>query len=480
MGSLQENQKFCEYLEKSVTPFHCVLNSEKILNQNGFCELNTESKWKLKKGGKYYWKFNDSYLFAFSVGTMWSEGQGFKLAAAHGDSPCFRIRSGKDKRMGQYVFLNTEGYGGANFTSWIDRPLSVAGRVCLKSKYDKKVDVRILDMERAIAIIPGLAVHFTKEDYEYQEKNSKRIPLFAITENTEMSDKMFEKMVADELEVEPEDILDYELYVYHYAKSEIIGMKEELLASPRLDNQTGTYGIIQAIAGTENETGISAAVIFDNEEVGNISKNGAFSRVTSTILKLIYNLFIWSDDVHCDLMRTNQKYIPVASICDYKKIVTLTSLSKTFNLAGLYITNIIFEDIEMKEKYVQKCLGASASPFDIVLVETAYTRCENWLIQLREYLDDNLKWAVERLRRNIPGVKCTMPEGSYIIWVDFEKCGMSEEEVRSRIIDKANVMLSRGIKAAPGKGNYSYRICAGVSRSVLEKAVNRIIEVFQK
>lgn len=143
-------------------------------------------------------------------------------------------------------------------------------------------------MERAIAIIPGLAVHFTKEDYEYQEKNSKRIPLFAITENTEMSDKMFEKMVADELEVEPEDILDYELYVYHYAKSEIIGMKEELLASPRLDNQTGTYGIIQAIAGTENETGISAAVIFDNEEVGNISKNGAFSRVTSTILKLIY------------------------------------------------------------------------------------------------------------------------------------------------------------------------------------------------
>lgn len=186
MGSLQENQKFCEYLEKSVTPFHCVLNSEKILNQNGFCELNTESKWKLKKGGKYYWKFNDSYLFAFSVGTMWSEGQGFKLAAAHGDSPCFRIRSGKDKRMGQYVFLNTEGYGGANFTSWIDRPLSVAGRVCLKSKYDKKVDVRILDMERAIAIIPGLAVHFTKEDYEYQEKNSKRIPLFAITENTEM------------------------------------------------------------------------------------------------------------------------------------------------------------------------------------------------------------------------------------------------------------------------------------------------------
>ena len=169
---------------------------------------------------------------------------------------------GKDKRMGQYVFLNTEGYGGANFTSWIDRPLSVAGRVCLKSKYDKKVDVRILDMERAIAIIPGLAVHFTKEDYEYQEKNSKRIPLFAITENTEMSDKMFEKMVADELKVEPEDILDYELYVYHYAKSEIIGMKEELLASPRLDNQTGTYGIIQAIAGTENETGISAVKVY--------------------------------------------------------------------------------------------------------------------------------------------------------------------------------------------------------------------------
>ena len=92
MGSLQESPKFREYLEKSVTPFHCVLNSEEILNQKGFCKLNTETKWKLKKGGKYYWKFNDSYLFAFSVGTMWSEGQGFRLAAAHGDSPCFRIK----------------------------------------------------------------------------------------------------------------------------------------------------------------------------------------------------------------------------------------------------------------------------------------------------------------------------------------------------------------------------------------------------
>ena len=246
-------------------------------------------------------------------------------------------------------------------------------------------------------------------------------------------------------------------------KNKIISVNNELQS-----RKTGQYEYIPKVAAYLN--------INPHNPIGRAWKKEELNRVVHICRK--HNLFIWSDDVHCDLMRTNQKYIPVASICDYKKIVTLTSLSKTFNLAGLYITNIIFEDIEMKEKYVQKCLGASASPFDIVLVETAYTRCENWLIQLREYLDDNLKWAVERLRRNIPGVKCTMPEGSYIIWVDFEKCGMSEEEVRSRIIDKANVMLSRGIKAAPGKGNYSYRICAGVSRSVLEKAVNRIIEVF--
>lgn len=210
--------------------------------------------------------------------------------------------------------------------------------------------------------------------------------------------------------------------------------------------------------------------------IGRAWKKEELERVIEICKK--HHLAIWTDDVHCDLMRMDKQYIPIASLSDYKEIVTLTSLSKTFNLAGLYITNIIFQNTEMKKRYLQKCLGTSTTPFDIVLVETAYTKCEDWVLQLREYLDESLKWTVEKFRSEISGIKCTMPEGSYIIWLDFENCGKTEEDVRHRIIEKANVMLSRGIGAAPGKGGYCYRVCAGVSRNVLEKSVNRIIHAF--
>lgn len=288
MDSMYSDSKFKEFVEKSVTPFHCMLYSEKILKEKGFCELKSGVRWKLERGGKYYWIFNDSYLFAFSVGRKWCEGQGFRIATAHGDSPCFRVRSGADKQLGEYIFLNTEGYGGANFTSWIDRPLSVAGRVSVKSNDYMKPQSKIFDFERAVAIIPSIPVHFTKEDYEFQRKNSKRIPLFGIGENKEMSGKMFERAVADKLNIKPEDILDYELYAYHSAKCEIVGINGEMLVGPRLDNQTGVYGIISALSMAENKEGICAAVIFDNEEVGNISKNGAFTNMTNMILRLIY------------------------------------------------------------------------------------------------------------------------------------------------------------------------------------------------
>lgn len=190
------------------------------------------------------------------------------------------------------------------------------------------------------------------------------------------------------------------------------------------------------------------------------------------------HLQIWSDDVHCDLMRKGKSYIPVASVSDYERIITFTSLSKTFNLSGLYITNVIFGSEEMKNRYLEKNSSNGPSPFDIAAVKAAYTKCGEWLDALRAYLDGNIEWAAQYLEDNIPGLTCTRPEGSYILWIDFEGCGRSEEEIQHLILEKANVVLSKGKTTDLEGGRFCYRACVGTSRNVLEKAMKRIAEAF--
>lgn len=281
-------EKFFDFVEKSTTPYQCVENCVDILRSRGFNQLDFSGDIDIKKGESYYFQYNGSYLFAFVVGKSYKIGQGFRMAAAHGDSPCFRIKSNMDKKCEGYVFLNTEGYGGANFTNWLDRPLSIAGRISVESGNVFKPQIFNLDFQMPMAIIPSLAVHFSKTDNEYQIHNSKRLPLYSLDDEKELSGSALEYAISEKMHIKPEQILDYELYVYHAASCEKIGLHQELIASPRLDNQTGVYGLIQAITNAERDNGINAIVIFDGEEVGNISKGGAFSNVTEMIWKRIY------------------------------------------------------------------------------------------------------------------------------------------------------------------------------------------------
>lgn len=290
--------KFFDFIQKSTTPYHCVENSIDLLREAGFEEVFPDSGMQVEKGKKYYFQRNGSYLFAFTVGEDYEPGNGFRMAAAHDDSPCFRVKSHAEKILEDYAFLNTEGYGGANFTNWLDRPLSIAGRISVESEHIFRPHTFHFDLKEPAVIIPGLAVHFTKTDNEYQTRNSVRLPLYSVDKRGNFPDNGLRRLISEKLDIDPEQILDYELYVYNPAPCEKIGIHKEMTASPRLDDLTGVYGVLQGLMRAEQSRSVNAAVIFDNEEVGNISKNGAFSNATEMLWKMVYKALGYEERVY--------------------------------------------------------------------------------------------------------------------------------------------------------------------------------------
>ena len=157
-----------------------------------------------------------STIFAFTVGENFEAGDSFRIAASHGDFPGFQIKPNAGMENGGYLQLNTEGYGGAILSTWLDRPLSVAGRVVLKSNDVFKPEVRLLDMKKPVLIIPNLAIHFNREMNKGVElrKQVEMIPFYGMA-SEKMTQGAFLSYLAEELGVEKDDILDYELMIYN-------------------------------------------------------------------------------------------------------------------------------------------------------------------------------------------------------------------------------------------------------------------------
>jgi aspartyl aminopeptidase len=190
---------------------------------------------------------------------------------------------------GGYLQLNTEGYGGAILSSWLDRPLSVAGRVVLKSDEVFKPEVRLVDFKKPVLIIPNLAIHFNREMNKGVElrKQVEMIPICG-TASEEMTKEAFLEALADKLNVNKDDILDYELMVYNVDKPSHVGLKDEFVSAPRLDNLTSTQAIVEGITRSTRKNGLNMMIVFDHEEIGSRSKQGAASTLLSTILEKIY------------------------------------------------------------------------------------------------------------------------------------------------------------------------------------------------
>lgn len=278
-----------DLLEKATSQFHTVKASKEQLLEAGFEEIRLKDDWALKKGGKYMLDYHGSTLFAFTIGADFEAEDGFRIGASHGDFPGFRIKQNPEMAAGGYVQLNVETYGGAVLLSWLDRPLSVAGRVILKSDDVFKPEVRLVDLKKPILIIPNIAIHMNREMNKGVElhKQVEMLPIAGLT-NEELKQKDFMEYLAKELGVEASDILDYELNIYNVDKPSLVGMNEEFISSPRLDNLTSVQALISGITEGTRKRGINMMIVYDHEEIGSRSKQGAGSVALTHILEKIY------------------------------------------------------------------------------------------------------------------------------------------------------------------------------------------------
>ncbi len=255
------------YIEKSPTCFHAVQALEELLKANGYAYL-PEGGWELVPGGKYYTTRSGSSLIAFRIPV--EKPVSFMLTASHTDSPCFRIRDHADL-PGTYARISTERYGGLINAPWLDRPLSIAGRVLVRN--GSRVETRMVDFEKPVVLIPNLAIHLNREANNGLKYDAARelFPLYG------GKDASFRSGLAKKLGCAEDDILATDLFVYCPEKGMVWGPEGEFVSSPRLDDLACVYSSLQGFLTARETAAIPMFSAFDNEEIGSETKQGAAS-----------------------------------------------------------------------------------------------------------------------------------------------------------------------------------------------------------
>ena len=279
-----------DFLYDSPSACHGVKATQKILDKNGFVEIKETDKWDLQAKGKYYVIKNDSALIAFEVGTGDIEETGFRLIGAHTDVPGFRIKPNPQMiSEGKYVKLNTEVYGGPILHTWYDRPLSIAGKVSLKGSSPLKPETRLVNINKPLLIIPSLAIHMNREVNEGYKINRQvdTLPLLGLINDKLEKEDYLMNIISEELQVNKEDILNFELGLYEYERGSLIGMNEELISSGRFDDLWMVFAGIKALVDSRENAATKVMICIDNEEIGSLTAEGANSTLLNNILERI-------------------------------------------------------------------------------------------------------------------------------------------------------------------------------------------------
>ena len=279
------------FIHESPTAFHAVQQIKQRLLANGFKQLFSGEAWHIEHGGKYFVTKNHSSLYAFVPGNGNIAEEGFKLICAHSDSPTFKIKPQTEMLVeGKYLKLNTEVYGGPIMYTWFDRPLSLAGRVMLKSDKPLKPTTQFVNFKRPLLEIPHIAIHFNRAVNDQGNPLSKQrdmLPVIGMVNDALEKDNFLLKLLAKEMNVAEEDILDFDLTLYEYAQGTLVGANEEFISSGRLDDLAMAHAGMTALLDSEPCSRTKVLAIFDNEEVGSGTKQGAASPTLRTILERI-------------------------------------------------------------------------------------------------------------------------------------------------------------------------------------------------
>ena len=287
---MNTSKDLLNFINNSKSAFHGAYEVKSILDKEGFVEIKECDKWNLQNGGKYYVMKNESAIIGFEIGSGDIAEEGFRLIGAHTDSPGFRIKPHAEMTVeDHYVKLNTEVYGGAILSTWFDRPLSIAGRVTLKGSNPLKPQVKLVDLNKPVLIIPSLAIHMNRsinEGYEYN-KQKDTLPLLTMATDKLEKDGYLLKLIAESLNVEEKEIVDFDLFVYEYEKGCLFGMNEEFISAGRLDDLWMVYAGLVALLQSRSNKATKVLVALDNEEIGSLTSQGANSSLLENILERI-------------------------------------------------------------------------------------------------------------------------------------------------------------------------------------------------
>ena len=290
-----EVRELLSFIDGNPTAYHTTASVRDILLKEGFSELLESRKWHLEPGKSYFVCRNGSSIIAFRMGEH-LENYSFNVAAAHTDSPSFRVKENAEIHMGQkYTKLNTEGYGGMICSTWMDRPLSVAGRVLVKE--GDAIVSRLVALDRDLLLIPSVAIHMNREVNDKAAFN-KQIDMLPLLGGA-AEEGVLKKLIAKELDVAEEQILGSDLFLYIREKASVWGCNEEFISSGRLDDQQCVFGILKGFLSGHNADSVDVAAFFDNEEVGSGTKQGAASTFLYDVLhRVARNICDNDEDFH--------------------------------------------------------------------------------------------------------------------------------------------------------------------------------------
>jgi len=271
------NDKLIDFISASPSPYHAVKAVEDKLTAAGYIQLYENQPWSINRGGKYYVKRNGSSVIALRIPQDGCAGA--MIMAAHSDSPTFRVKESAEVKGGGYTRLNVERYGGMICSTWLDRPLSLAGRAAVRE--NGGIAVKLVNIDRDLLLIPNVAIHMERNVNEGKPLNANvdMLPLMSLENGKELDD-----IVAEAIGVDRQDIISKELSLYLHQKGFVWGSNDEFISAPRLDDLQCVFGCTEGFLAAGENKSINILSVFDNEEVGSGTKQGADSEFLNTVL----------------------------------------------------------------------------------------------------------------------------------------------------------------------------------------------------
>lgn len=285
------SKELLSFISASPTAFHAVKTVSDILNENGFTELNENKAWELIPDGKYFLTRNRSSIIAFKVPAC-NLPSSYMIAAAHSDSPSFKIKHTPESDSAGYLRINTEKYGGMLCATWLDRPLSCAGRVTVLD--NGKVTTKLVDLDRDLFMIPSVAIHMNRNANENATYNPA-VDMQPICGSASSKGELI-KLISEKCGAKESDIASYDLYLYPRTNGTVWGVKDEYISSPRLDDLQCVFAALKGLIASEQSDSLPLLFVTDNEEVGSSTKQGADSTFLSDTLKRINRTLGGNDD----------------------------------------------------------------------------------------------------------------------------------------------------------------------------------------